>query len=169
MPIKNRDIIKNKQLFADRFRALRKKVGLSQRKIAELLGLTGNTQISKFEKGTSEPSLETLRKLTDLFAVDLHTFITGDKSPAAKESEKRLRMYGKALISSLCSEIFYLDCELFDIQNKETSPRRDKELNWFHNRLKEKRTQLKQIQDELETLFGADFTKSIIESMIDKK
>jgi transcriptional regulator with XRE-family HTH domain len=148
---------------------LRKAKKLSQDELAEILSYKKGASISNIELGKNPPDFNALSKIADVLNADLHWLITGNPSPAIKELKNQLRMYGKALISSLCSEIFYLDCELFDIQNKETSPRRDKELNWFHNRLKEKRTQLKQIQDELETLFGADFTKSIIESMIDKK
>ena len=172
MPEKNTHIIKNKQLFAERFRALRKKVGLSQRKLAELLNLTGNTQISKFEKGLSEPSLEILRKLTDLFAVDLHFFITGDKSPAALQLER-------AQLKILTDRMKYLGTKLGNIlKDRET---RANELEDNKKRLANGEdvepefieileSDIQAYDNELRTLAeNVPWVKEAIESIIDKK
>lgn len=94
---------KNRQLFSERFRKLRKDLRLSQRELSNLLGLSGNTQVSKFEKGTSEPTIETLRRLERLstasFAIDIHKLVTGKPCPSLcilqEEKQKLLELLAK--------------------------------------------------------------------------
>jgi transcriptional regulator with XRE-family HTH domain len=81
--------IADREKFSDRFRNLRRQLGLSQRELAEKLGFTGNTQVSKFEKSTTEPTLEMLRRLfsacsSQNYPLNLHWLITGEPSPDAK-------------------------------------------------------------------------------------
>ncbi|MCK5271490.1 MAG: helix-turn-helix domain-containing protein [Sedimentisphaerales bacterium] len=78
----------NSHNFSSRFRKLRKDIGLSQKDFSKLLDFTTNTQVSRFESGLSEPSLKTLRKLSELFPIDLHYLITGEQSPAALQLER---------------------------------------------------------------------------------
>lgn len=89
MQAKNKKNIQNRQLFSERFRSIRAQLRLSQRDLAQKIGLTGNVQVSKFENSVSEPSLEALRKLAELQSIDveidLHELITGLPSPAAKK------------------------------------------------------------------------------------
>ena len=55
-------------MLAENIRIYRKKLGLSQKELAEMLLLTPQT-ISKWEKGLSEPSLKDLCKLSNIFSV----------------------------------------------------------------------------------------------------
>ncbi len=64
---------------ADNIRYLRKKLGWSQEKLAEMLGLNrGN--IASYEKGTAEPRLENLMKMMQLFKVELIDLVEIDLS-----------------------------------------------------------------------------------------
>lgn len=56
--------------FHEKLKMLRKKKGLTQQKLAEILGIKQNSY-SDWETGKNEPSLENLVKLADLFEVSL--------------------------------------------------------------------------------------------------
>lgn len=91
MQEKKEKTTKKKEGFSQRFLKLRKEMGLSQQALSKLLGLSGNTQISKFENGTSEPNLETLRKIASLsnvsMGIDIHELVVGHPSPITKQWE----------------------------------------------------------------------------------
>lgn len=57
-------------IFSERIKELRQKKGLTQQKLAEILGIKQNSY-SDWETGKNEPSLENLVKLADLFEVSL--------------------------------------------------------------------------------------------------
>lgn len=64
---------------AENIRYLRKQLGWSQEKLAEMLGLNrGN--IASYEKGTAEPRLENLMKMMELFKVELKDLVEVDLS-----------------------------------------------------------------------------------------
>jgi len=58
------------KVFCDRLIEQRKLNKLTQRKVAESLGITQPSYI-RYEKGDSEPTLENLVKLADLFDVSI--------------------------------------------------------------------------------------------------
>ena len=58
------------KVFCDRLIEQRKPNKLTQRKVAESLGITQPSYI-RYEKGDSEPTLENLVKLADLFDVSI--------------------------------------------------------------------------------------------------
>lgn len=53
---------------ADKIRNLRLEEGLSQKEVAYLLGLSKNA-FTNYESGIREPSLDTLKKICELFDV----------------------------------------------------------------------------------------------------
>jgi len=57
-------------LFCSRLRELRKGRGLTQKRLAEIMGLNINT-IAQYERGNREPKFDTLCKLADFFDVSL--------------------------------------------------------------------------------------------------
>ncbi|WP_418564551.1 LexA family protein [Phascolarctobacterium faecium] len=61
---------------AANLRFYRKKFGLSQEQIAEKLGYKSFTTIQKWEMGISEPSLEKINILADLFGVSIDHLIS---------------------------------------------------------------------------------------------
>lgn len=57
-------------VFPQRLKQLRQKKGLTQQKLAEILGIKRNTY-SDWENGKTEPGFENLIKLADLLEVSL--------------------------------------------------------------------------------------------------
>lgn len=111
MQRKNAIKIKNRQNFSLRFRNLRKQLQLSQRDLAEKIGLTGNTQICKFEKGTSEPSLEVLRKMAKLFNIDIHKLVTGESASSILALANCLKPCAESYLTDLTEQIKKLNNE----------------------------------------------------------
>ena len=62
------DVSKTAGGFAEKFKACRKKMNLSQQKVGELAGLSQN-QISKYEKGIDIPSGINLIRFANIFNV----------------------------------------------------------------------------------------------------
>ena len=63
---------------AKNIRYLRKKKNFSQDYIAEKLGYKSYTTIQKWEMGISEPSIAKLRKLAELFGVEINDMTSVD-------------------------------------------------------------------------------------------
>ncbi len=62
---------------ADNIRYLRKKLGWSQEKLAEMMGLNrGN--IASYEKGTAEPRIGNLLKMMEIFKVEVKDLVEKD-------------------------------------------------------------------------------------------
>lgn len=69
--------------FAQRLRALRKNKNLSQTELGQLAGLH-YTHIGRFERGTSRPSGDTLKRLADALGVTSDYLLDGAATEAAK-------------------------------------------------------------------------------------
>lgn len=63
---------------ASNLKYLRLKSGFSQEYLADKLGYKSYTTIQKWEMGTSEPSLLILKKLSEIYNVDMHTIYSVD-------------------------------------------------------------------------------------------
>jgi transcriptional regulator with XRE-family HTH domain len=62
--------------FPQRLSALRKDRGLTQQALAEMLGM-GITQIKRYEGGSSQPTLEVIRKLSQVLRVSSDELLFG--------------------------------------------------------------------------------------------
>ena len=60
--------------FGDNLRQLRLKKGYTQEQVAKALGIN-RTTYTKYETGVTQPSLEQLKKLSELFEVDYNTLL----------------------------------------------------------------------------------------------
>jgi len=77
--------------FADRLRELRAAAGVSQYELARRAGLTRQT-LSRLERGDSEPSWTTVRRLANVLRVSVTAFEVGDLPlPEAGASPARPR------------------------------------------------------------------------------
>lgn len=65
--------------FGKRLMELRKKKGLSQEQLGEIINVTRQT-ISKWELGESSPDMDKLIALSELFEISLDEFIKGDEN-----------------------------------------------------------------------------------------
>ena len=61
-------------------RALRREAGMTQRELAEALGVTDKA-VSKWERGLGCPDVSFLPQLSRLFGVDLEKLLQGDLAP----------------------------------------------------------------------------------------
>ena len=67
--------------FGDRIRDARKAAGLTQRQLADSLGVS-NTSISNWEKGLSRPDADMIQKLCQLLCLQPNYFYGTENAPA---------------------------------------------------------------------------------------
>lgn len=73
---------KNMATTAERIKQLRKKKGISQSELAEVIGVKNNT-VSTWERGTRKPDFEALNLLSDYFEVSFEYILgSSDKEEA---------------------------------------------------------------------------------------
>ena len=66
-----------------RLKGLRESMGLSQMKMAEILGLK-QPSINRYEQGTATPTVENLRKYADYFDVSMNYIFARTDNPEGK-------------------------------------------------------------------------------------
>lgn len=82
-------------------RYLRKEKLLGQEQLANILGYKSYTTIQKWETGASEPPLKQVKKMADLFGVDIDDMTKRDLSLPSFESERTiLRVDEKRLLEN---------------------------------------------------------------------
>jgi transcriptional regulator with XRE-family HTH domain len=74
--------------FGERLRNVRKNKGLTQSDLAKQLGFKHNSPVSNLEIDKISPDIQTLRKIAEIFQVDLHWLITGENAPSSIEHLK---------------------------------------------------------------------------------
>mgnify|MGYP001053935205 CR=1 FL=1 len=57
-------------MYADQIRRLRQEKGITQQALGQALGVSA-TAVQKWERGQSQPNIQTLRRMADLFGVSL--------------------------------------------------------------------------------------------------
>ena len=62
------------KLFCENLRSIRKEKGLSQRQVAEKLGVVESCY-ANWEQGRTEPSISMLRKLCEIFVINIDELI----------------------------------------------------------------------------------------------
>lgn len=79
------------ETLGERMARLRRAKGWNQRELAERAG-TKSTQISKFERGTYQPRLETLAKLAEVLESTTDFLLTGRQPKEARDTRLRARL-----------------------------------------------------------------------------
>ena len=89
---------------AERIKQLRKKKGISQSELAELIGVKNNT-VSTWERGTRKPDFEALNLLSNYFAVSFEYILgSSDKEEArVKPTQDEL---DQLALSALADELY---------------------------------------------------------------
>ena len=72
--------------FSENFKQLRKEKGYTQEKIAEILGVTGQT-VSRWELGMCYPDIELLPSIANYFGVTVDVLLSNDKNSKKRDSE----------------------------------------------------------------------------------
>ena len=89
---------------AERIKQLRKKKGISQSELAEVIGVKNNT-VSTWERGTRKPDFEALNLLSDYFEVSFEYILgSSDKEKSrVKPTEEEL---DQLALSALADELY---------------------------------------------------------------
>ena len=66
------------KVFQERLFALRKECEYTQREVAQMLGISQPSYI-RYENGTSQPNLQTLAKIADIFDVSVDYLLGREK------------------------------------------------------------------------------------------
>ena len=66
------------KVFLERLFALRKEFEYTQREVAQMLGISQPSYI-RYENGTSQPNLQTLAKIADIFDVSVDYLLGREK------------------------------------------------------------------------------------------
>ena len=74
-------------MLGERIRVIRKRLNLSQKKFAEILGISLIT-LQRYEKGEREPSSEVLVNIKQKFKVNMNWLLTGEGKMFLEEDEK---------------------------------------------------------------------------------
>ena len=91
MKPRNRKIETSSEPLGDRLARLRRAKGWSQSELAAQAGTKGS-QISKFERGRYQPSLETLSKLAEALETSTDFLLTGRESNEIHDGRLRARL-----------------------------------------------------------------------------
>jgi transcriptional regulator with XRE-family HTH domain len=75
----------------------RKKSGLSQRELAELLGASSGSKVSRYERGTRLPSFETVLAYEIVFRVALDELFKGEERALRAKIRKRAQHLSRRL------------------------------------------------------------------------
>jgi len=92
----------------ERLRSARQSMALSRQDLATRLGLTGPSQISRYETGKTLPTIPVLQKYADTLDVDLHWLITGVKSPGVAYAQRQAAKALRTSLPYISGEIDYL-------------------------------------------------------------
>lgn len=86
-------------------RYLRKKKGMSQDALAELLGYKSYTTIQKWETGVSEPPIKQLRRMAEFFQVDIDDMAKTDIEKTEKHPEQSTGYYLDPQAAAIAQEL----------------------------------------------------------------
>lgn len=78
-----------KTKIAKQVQSLRKRKGLSQETLAELIGIDSKS-LSRLERGAHYPSIETLEKMSIALNVELKDFFDFDGRPSVEEMRSKV-------------------------------------------------------------------------------
>lgn len=90
-------------MIGDKIKSKRKELNLTQEYLAKELNISRQA-VSKWEKGTSEPSMENLVKLSEILGVDIKYFKNNDE----KENESLISKIFWDFLYAIIGLVFYL-------------------------------------------------------------
>jgi transcriptional regulator with XRE-family HTH domain len=127
----------NKNIFAKRLKEIRKKVGLSQPKLGEHIGMS-RFSIIDYESGKTSPDIDTLAKIATVLKISVAYLMgeTDDPTPADQSGKKgqhivetfgqRLRKYRGEETQAIFAKKFKIaQSYLSELERDEKSPSRE--------------------------------------------
>lgn len=109
-----------------RLKSLREREGLSQKRAAEIFGLT-NTQLSRYENDIHSPDPELLRKLSEYYHVSTDYILGVSDNPNSKGENFSTAFYDFENITEEEKEFLDEQLEIFRKFRKETLDKREKD------------------------------------------
>ena len=95
-------------VLGNNIRRLREQSGMSQDELAEILSCTRQT-VSNYERGVSEPDLESIRKMADIFSCDINELIN-------EENKKdRKIIINTIVIEAVCLVLYLISLRMFPV------------------------------------------------------
>ncbi|EHJ52688.1 helix-turn-helix domain-containing protein [Streptococcus macacae] len=95
---------------------LRKKLGYSQEKLAEKVGVSRQT-LSKWELGESLPDIVSSNHLAEIFGISLDELVNGDESPFAGKAKEGKYIFGTVTVGEKGQIVIPAQArKLFDIK-----------------------------------------------------
>jgi len=115
-----------------KIRKIRIQHGLAQKELAKMTGLPAS-QISRWEKGTIVPKLESIRKICEVLAIDEREIIVSIQDEVQKEyfdALKKLENFDPRIVKMLCDELSLLSetelfAEILRIRNEKASRKQE--------------------------------------------
>lgn len=99
---------------SERIQSLRKEKGLSQEELAAQLGVSRQA-VGKWESGQSQPELDKLAALSEVFGVSCDRLLKGEDAPATAQKPRRLdRASLVILVTAFDFAILVLACALWN-------------------------------------------------------
>ena len=97
-------------VLGNNIRRLREQSGMSQDELAEILSCTRQT-VSNYERGVSEPDIDTIKKIAEIFNCDIKEIIETDLK---RDNKLIIRSFIKtAVILIFCAVIYFVSLGLF--------------------------------------------------------
>jgi transcriptional regulator with XRE-family HTH domain len=148
--------IKNNSTFGQRFRKVRKDMGLNQTDFALKLGFSANTIVSRFERDKALPTLETILKLSEFGEIDYNWLLNGNRLPD-KELEqaydKLLRRMAEHVARSLADYLRLRETRVSELAEQLTKKQKGEEVD--EDFIEELKSEIARIQTEI-TELGKD-------------
>lgn len=137
---------------ADRFKAARIKLGLSQQQVADAIGLKTNSAISQIEKGVTKPSEQTIRAFSEKLRVNYQWLMTGEgemltPTEAKKEPQEETTFHRFAALLEKMHEQSALERK----ERKEMMNDYRETIKYLRSRVSDLEAQVKQLQSTPES------------------
>lgn len=168
---KNNDKIENiprfLEDFSKRLRNLREDKGLSRIEFSEKLGLSGPSQISRYENGVNSPGLEQLVRMAMVLDVDLHWLITGQLAPSTVKIHNALKPYLMAHLNDVFAKLQKLEEQRQELIVLEQTPEVESRMQQIQDESYKQQLYFKTVWDKvnetlkeygLEVSVGVNFT-----------
>ena len=105
--------------FGENIVYLRRKANMSQGALAEKLFVTPQA-VSRWENGQTEPDLETIKKIAEVFGVAVEDVINGPETAEYKKVRSRVHAY--YVIGSVIVTLYAVLCVILSLSGIESDP-----------------------------------------------
>jgi len=145
-----KNILAPSNLFGARFRELRKKLGFSQRNMAQKLGYKNSASISNIESGKCPVDTTILTKLSELGEIDYNWLLTGKRLPdkdLEQAYDKLLRRMAEHTARSLADCLELRETRILELAGELTKKKNGEDFD--EEFIEQLHSEITQIQREI--------------------